>query len=182
MKACCSLLLAFAIFCSPVLAAAPTRTIQQLGPVKVGAACPSFGGFTLEGEALSLAKLLKPAKGEPATAVVISFFATYCKVCKERLPSIERVVGRQKDKGARGVLIDYAEDAELASQFAQAQRLRLPVIPDKFGKIAERLGVDKTLPRTFVVDRKGAVVMIFDLEGDDFEQALSAAVDRAMRD
>jgi peroxiredoxin len=179
MKFLCALFLACALAAAPVLAA-PTRTVQQLGPVKVGAACPTFGGFTLENEPLSLAKLLKPGKGEPATVVVISFFASYCKVCKERLPSIERVVERLRNKGARGVLIDYGEDAETASQFAQAQGLHLPVIADKFAKISERLGVDKTLPRTFVVDRQGVVTTIFDLEGDDFEKTLSMAVERAM--
>jgi thiol-disulfide isomerase/thioredoxin len=182
MKAYVSLLLAFAIFCAPAFAAAPTRTIQQLGPMKVGAPCPSFAGFTLDGDALSLARLLKPAKAEPATAVVISFFATYCKACKEKMPSIERVVDRLKDKGVRGVFIDYGEDADLAGQFAQTHNLRLPVVPDKFGKIAQRMGVDKTLPRTFVVDGKGTVATIFDLEGDDFEQALMAAVVQATRE
>ena len=179
MKSLCVSVLATILATTPALAT-PTKTIQQMGPAKVGAACPTFGGFTLEGDALSIAKLLKPTKGEPASAVVISFFATYCKPCKERLPSVERVVAGLKDKGVRGVLIDYGEDAEPASQFAKSLGLRLPVIPDKFAKIAERLGVDKTLPRTFVVDRRGAVSTIFETEGDDFEQALRAAVERAI--
>jgi len=161
--------------------AAPSRTLQALGPLKVGKPCPTFGGFTLGNEPLSLAKLLKPAKGEPASAVVISFFATYCKACKEKLPSIERVVAGLKDKGVRGVLVDYGEDADLAAPFVQAQRLSLPVILDKFVKIAERLGIDKTLPRTLVVDRKGEVTAIFEQEGDDFEEVLRQAVDRAMK-
>jgi len=158
--------------------AAPSRTVIELGPLKVGKPCPTFGGFTLENEPLSLAKLQKPNKGETATAVVISFFATYCKACKEKLPAIERVVVGLK---ARGVLIDYGEDAGLAAPFVHAQRLSMPVIPDQFVKIAQRLGIDKTLPRTIVVDRKGDVSAIFDQEGDDFEQALWLAVDKAMK-
>lgn len=179
MKSLCVPVLASLLATTPALAA-PTKTVQQMGPMKVGAACPTFGGFTLEGDALSLAKLLKPAKGPPASAVVISFFATYCKPCKERLPSVERVTVGLKDKGVRGLLVDYGEDAELAGQFAKSLGLRLPVIPDKFAKIAERLGVDRTLPRTFVVNRRGAVSTIFETEGDDFEQALTAALERAM--
>jgi hypothetical protein len=58
--------------------AAPSRTTNELGPLKVGKPCPTFGGFSLANEPLSLAKLLKPGRGEPASAVVISFFATYC--------------------------------------------------------------------------------------------------------
>jgi hypothetical protein len=86
-----------------------------------------------------------------------------------------------KNKGVRGVLVDYGEDADLATAFAQTQRLSLPVIPDQFFKVSQRLGIDKTLPRTIVVDGKGDVIAIFDQEGDDFEQALGGAVDRAMK-
>ena len=128
---------------------------------------------------LSLAKLLNPPKGSPASAVVISFFATWCKNCKEQLPVIERVVASLAGKGVRGVLVDYGEDPELAASFAATQKLRLPIIPDRFTKIAVRLGVDQTLPRTFVVSHDGMVRTIFDHEGDDFEKALRTAVESA---
>jgi peroxiredoxin len=160
--------------------AAPSRTVSQLGPLKVGAPCPSFGGLNLDNQPLSLNKLLKSGKGAPVSAVVVSFFATWCKVCKEQLPSVERVVKSMSGRGVQGVLIDYAEDPEVAAAFMQAQKFTLPVIPDKFAKISERLGVDKTLPRTFVVDHNGNVSAIFENEGDDFEKALRAKIEVAM--
>ena len=55
------------------------------------------------------------------------------------------------------------------------------MVPDKFTKIAERLGVDQSLPRSLVVDRKGNISAIFDHEGDDFEKALRAAIDQALQ-
>ena len=159
--------------------AAPSRTVNEAGPLKVGKPCPSFGGYGLNNDMLSLAKLLNPPKGSPASAVVISFFATWCKNCKEQLPVIERVVASLAGKGVRGVLVDYGEDPELAGSFAANQKLRLPIIPDRFTKIAVRLGVDQTLPRTFVVSHDGIVRTIFDHEGDDFEKALRTAVESA---
>ena len=159
--------------------AAPSRTVNEAGPLKVGKPCPSFGGYGLNNDMLSLAKLLNPPKGSPASAVVISFFATWCKNCKEQLPVIERVVASLAGKGVRGVLVDYGEDPELAASFAATQKLRLPIIPDRFTKIAVRLGVDQTLPRTFVVSHDGMVRTIFDHEGDDFEKALRTAVESA---
>jgi peroxiredoxin len=129
---------------------------------------------------LSLAKLLNPPKGTPASAVVISFFATWCKACKEQLPVIERVVASLEAKGARGVLVDFGENAETVTPFAESQQLRLPVLPDPFTKIAMRLGVDQKLPRTLVVGRDGTVRAIFEHEGDDFEKALRMAVESAM--
>jgi thiol-disulfide isomerase/thioredoxin len=161
--------------------AAPSRTIDKLGPLAVGKPCPSFGGFTLNNEMVSLAKLLAPPKGSPASAVVVSFFATWCKPCQEQLPVLERVVASLVGKGVRGVLIDYGEESEVVTPFAQKQNLHLPIIADPFAKIAGRLGVDKSLPRTFVIGRNGNVRTIFEHEGDDFEKALRLAIDSAMR-
>jgi thiol-disulfide isomerase/thioredoxin len=157
--------------------ASPTRTVNQMGPLKVGQPCPTFGGLTLENRPLSLSKLLAPDKGSTSTAVVISFFATWCKPCTAQLPIIERVVASSKD--VRGVLIDYGEDPEVVAPFVQTQKLALPVIPDKFTKIANRLGVDQSLPRTLVVDSNGNVSAIFDHEGDDFEKVLHASIEAA---
>jgi len=40
--------------------AAPSRTVNEAGPLKVGKPCPSFGGYGLNNDMLSLAKLLNP--------------------------------------------------------------------------------------------------------------------------
>jgi peroxiredoxin len=150
-----------------------------MGPLKVGQPCPTFGGMTLDNRAVSLGKLLSPDEGSPAAAVVISFFASYCEPCKQHLPAIERAVATGKD--VRGVLIDYGEKPEVAAPFVESQKLTLPVIADKFTKIAARLGVGKALPRTLVVDRNGNVSAIFEREGDDFDSALRAAIESVRR-
>ncbi len=161
--------------------AAPSRTVNEAGPLKVGRLCPSFAGYALHNDMVSLAKLLKPAKGTVASAVVISFFATWCKACREQLPVIERVVASLDARGARGVLVDFGENAETVTPFAESLQLRLPILPDPFTKIAVRLGVDQKLPRTLVVGRDGNVRAIFEHEGDDFEKALRKAVELAMQ-
>ena len=173
--------LACALFATATVAA-PSRTVNQVGPLKVGNPCPSFGGYALNNDMLSLSKLLNPSNGSPASAVVISFFATWCKPCQEQLPVIERVVASLASRGVRGVLVDYGEDTDLAASFAEKWKLRLPIIPDRFAKISVRLGVDQKLPklpRTLVVGRDGVVRTIFEHEGDDFEKALRMAVESA---
>jgi hypothetical protein len=42
--------------------ATPSRTVNEAGPLKVGKPCPSFGGYALHNDMLSLAKLLNPPK------------------------------------------------------------------------------------------------------------------------
>jgi len=174
-----SVCLALACAAATVWAApGPSRTVSQMGPLKVGQPCPSFGGLTLDNRALSLSKLVAPRRGTPA-AVVISFFATWCKPCKAQLPVLDRVLAGRTD--VRGVLIDFGEDPDVVAAFVSAEKLTLPVVPDKFTKIAARLGVDQSLPRTLVVDSKGNVSAIFEHEGDDFEKALRAAIDQALQ-
>jgi peroxiredoxin len=161
-----------------LVAAAPgeadkSRTTSASGPLKVGSPCPSFAGFALDGQMLSLSQMLKQA---PDTVLVVSFFATWCKPCRQRLPVLMQVVDSLRDKGARGVLVAYGETAEVVKPFAEENKLTLPIILDPFTKIAGRLGVDKALPRTVVIDAKGNVRTIFESEGDDFEQALRQAI------
>jgi peroxiredoxin len=152
-----------------------SSTVEQMGPLKVGQPCPTFGGMTLDNRTVSLRKLLSPDEGPPVAAVVISFFASYCEPCKQHLPAIERAVATSKD--VRGVLIDYGEKPEIVAPFVESHRLTLPVIADKFTKIAARLGVGRVLPRTVVVDRNGNVSAIFEREGDDFDSALPVAIE-----
>jgi peroxiredoxin len=77
-------------------------------------------------------------------------------------------------------LVDFGEDSDVAAPFAESQRLHLPILTDRFTKIAARLGVDQKLPRTLVVGRDGVVRTIFEHEGDDFDKALRMAVESAM--
>jgi len=170
-----ALLLAAVALAAPTVAAEKSRTVAASGPLKVGEPCPSFAGWTLTGQMLSLNELRK-AQDDSHDVVVISFFATWCKPCLQRMPSLMKVVDAMKGKGVKGVLIAYAEAAEVVKPFAAENKIALPVIVDPFTKIAGRLGVDKSLPRTFVVDRQGNVATIFEGEGDDYEQALTDAV------
>lgn len=166
----CSLFTCFAFAAH----AEPSRTVQQMPPLAVGQPCPSFGGMTLDNQALSLKRIMTESQPD---AIVVSFFATWCQSCKAHLPAIEKVV--TSTKGVRGVLIDYGEEPDLVTPFVKDNKLTLPVIADKFAKIAARLGVSKALPRTVILDTRGYVSTIFDLEGDDFEKALRTAVDKA---
>jgi thiol-disulfide isomerase/thioredoxin len=152
----------------------PSRTIQQMSPLAVGQPCPSFGGMTLDNQALSLKRIMTERQPD---VVVISFFATWCQACKAHLPTIEKAV--TTTKGVSGVLIDYGEEPDLVTPFVKDNKLTLPVIADKFAKIAARLGVSKALPRTIILDARGYVSTIFETEGDDFDKALRTALDKA---
>jgi|GEM_PF-2248170 len=158
-------------------AESPSRTVAEEGPIRVGAPAPTFAGWDLGQRMVSLRDLLDSPRRPSSAPVVISYFATWCEPCKKGLPAVAKV---QRETGARTLLVAVGQRADEFRGWLQEQRIELPAIADPFMKISERWGVDKALPRTFVLDAKGTVRAIFVLEGDDFEDALREAI-RAAR-
>ena len=142
-----------------------TRTVPERGPVKIDRACPSLAGFTLDNAVLSLREVVRPPKGEPARAVILSFFATWCEPCKKQLPKLLKVASALRSRGVRLLLIAYNEDVDKVKPFAVEHGIADPIIVDPFAKISQRLGVSETLPRTFIIDGEGRVRTIFDHRG-----------------
>jgi peroxiredoxin len=152
--------------------AGKSRMVLQSGPMRVGEKSPSFAGWGLDGSLITLSQLL-PA---PPGALVVSFFATWCKPCEQSLPALARTVQSLQARNVRALLVAYGEGAEAVRPFVEAHSLGLPVLLDPFTKISQRLGVGKALPRTFVLDGEGRVRAIFETEGEDFEAALRLAL------
>jgi thiol-disulfide isomerase/thioredoxin len=173
----------FALLAAVALAAAgpsradePSRLVPAAGPVKVGTPFPTFAGFDLDGTLVSSRALFKP--GLAAPPVVVSFFATWCKPCERHLPELARVAAKA---GARVVLVSFGDEEPGAVRafLAPAGVKDATVIADRTLAIAGRVGVNKALPRTFVVDGAGKVAAVFELEGDDFEPVLARELARA---
>jgi len=156
-----------------VASAGPSITAEYLGPVRVHKEFPSFGGYDLDGNYLSYKDVLGEHK-----IIIVSYFATWCAPCKRTLPIIEKAV--QSNEHVTGVYIAVEDDPDAVRQFAKELNLQTPIILDKFQKIANRHGVAEgkqvTLPRTFILDEKGIVRVIFIEEGDDFSKRLSKII------
>ena len=157
-----------------LLAAALTVRLQESGPVKPGAAAPSFGGWDLdERTVLTLASLRRP----PAP-LLLTFGASWCTACAKGLPKLQAFADKHHD--VRLVLIDVEPDAAKARAFATRYGLARSAVLDKFGAVAARYGLSMeadgerktSLPRTFLLDSEGRVRAIYAEEGDDFEATI----------
>lgn len=146
------------------IATPTTQTTEALGPVRVGETPPTFGGFAPDGHVVSRDKLLAEAKGP----IVISFFATWCGPCRAGLVRMQDAVKARTD--VTTLLVSFGEDADVAAPFLEQLGVTLPLLPDPYTIVGERLGVDKRLPRTFVLSADGVVRTIFTSEGDDFAE------------
>jgi len=98
--------------------------------------------------------------------VLIDFFATWCKPCKEELPVLESIFSEYKDKGLSGFIFGTDEEgASKLSPFFSDNPTSMTVLLDPYMVAAERYGVEG-LPAVFLVNPEGNIV----LRGDGFSE------------
>jgi cytochrome c biogenesis protein CcmG/thiol:disulfide interchange protein DsbE len=115
---------------------------------------PRAPDFTLprldqEGE-LSLSSL----RGK---AVVVNFWASWCKPCEEEAPLLERAWKRYRSEGLVMVGVDAQDFKGDARRFARKNGMTYPIVRDGPGDTVSDYGVDG-FPETFFVNRDGELV------------------------
>ena len=90
--------------------------------------------------------------------VFLNFWATWCKPCREEMPSME-VLHKNFDKDGLVILavsIDRVTTTKDIPPFIKGMNLTFPVLIDSWGKTDKpykRMGV----PETFIIDREGVI-------------------------
>ena len=119
------------------------RTYMQYDLVKGSA--PSLQGNLLSGEMVNLQSL----RGQ---AVMVHFWANWCKVCKLEQNSIDAI---SKDHTVITVAMNSGAEAEVKKYLVE-NALSFPVIVDADSSISNRFGV-KGVPTSFVIDADGNI-------------------------
>ena len=101
------------------------------------------------GDAVSFRSL----KGKVA---IVDFWATWCEPCKKSFPKLEALSDKYKDNGFEIVGISEDDDKDGIKSFASELGAEFPLIWDENKSIASKWQ-PKSMPSTFVVDRKGIV-------------------------
>jgi peroxiredoxin len=123
----------------------------------VGAPAPSFANPQMDGTYLMSKNIF--GKGW----VLLDFFATDCEPCKKELPELQEMADELGSKGFSVLVI--ATDTQgtvLVKPFVESQKIRLPLVIDRYRVTTERYGVTQ-IPSVFLVDPKGAIA--FKAEG-----------------
>ena len=127
----------------------PARALDLIKPNRQQQA-KDFNVAALEGGKLRLADL----RGK---VVFLNLWATWCPPCKEEMPAMERLWQRYKGRGL--VVIALSMDSAgvtVVKPFIEQAKYTYRVGLDPKMEIAQLYGA-RSVPSTFIIDRKGAL-------------------------
>lgn len=90
-------------------------------------------------------------------AVVINFWASWCRPCEEEAPLLEQAWRRFRSQGLVVVGVDAQDFRGDARRFARENGMSYPIVHDGPGDTVAEYGV-VGFPETFFVNRQGKVV------------------------
>lgn len=126
-------------------------------------------GITSKGEGLEVGQvppqfILQNAKGEEVTLedfkgqkVILNFWATWCKPCRDEMPLFEQVDQAHDDIVVLAVnMANQDSGQEKVEQFLTEQNLTFPVIFDETGDVGKAYEIIN-LPGTYFIDEQGKI-------------------------
>lgn len=124
------------------------------GHATVGATAPNFTSSDLQGKKVSLSDF-------GSRPVLLTFWATWCTVCKDELPALQALQARYSSSGFTVLAVNYRETSnDRMRQYLAGINVTLRSVIDPGASIATAYGVDIGLPVNIVVDRAGRVAKI----------------------
>jgi thiol-disulfide isomerase/thioredoxin len=166
-------LVATAVGVTMVIADRPANAVWvAAGHARVGEAAPNFTSYDLQGNKVSLSDF-------GSRPVLLTFWATWCTVCKEELPALQGLEQRYSSDGLKVLAVDYRETSnERMRQYLAGINVTLQSAIDPAAAIATAYGVDVGLPVNVVVDRAGRVAQI--MIGEVTIASIETAVKQAL--
>lgn len=160
-------------------AASRGRSTPSSGRGRVGDPAPDLELVSLDGDKVSLASL----RGR---AVLLNLWATWCLPCIQELPELAALHEGHGKQGlvVVGVNVDGADASTRVRAFVSERQIPFAVWLDSEMRVPSALRV-QGLPATFVIDRKGMIVLRRDrpivANDPELEKALGRALSEFQR-
>ncbi|MBV8255539.1 MAG: AhpC/TSA family protein [Chitinophaga sp.] len=146
----------------------------------------SFGGENMLGLMNKMAPGIKLSDNNGKTVsledfkgkyVLVDFWASWCKPCRESLPALVNVYNKYKDKGFTILSVSLDDKKEKWAQAIAEEKLTWPQVSDLKGgasPIATEYGV-MAIPATFLVDPNGKIIAL-GATGERLDQKLAELI------
>ena len=139
------------------------------GHARVGGTTPDFSSWDLNGKQVSLSALGR-------RPVLLTFWATWCTVCRDELPALQRLQDQYRSGGFTVLAVNYRESSsDRMRKYLSGLGVSLQTVIDPEGAIGAAYGVDVGLPVNVLSDRSGTVAQIM------IGEVPIAAIDDAVR-
>lgn len=146
-------------------------TLAWAGAPAAGDMAPDDLGMTLKGTPVHL-------KDYAGKAVVISFWASWCKYCLKELPILYNI--QKAAKGRLQVVAINTEEEEIFGKLSRAMRtLEIGMAYDPDETASKAYGV-KGIPHMVVIGRDGKIVEVFRGYGESSLEPIVAAINKAI--
>lgn len=146
---------------------------MKRGVVKVGDPAPNFQLYDINGDPVTLSEYR-------GSIVFINFWATWCGPCLAEMPTMEALYKafERKDFEILAISTD-AQGVAVTRPFRNEMKLTFPILHDSDYRVGLAYGA-RTLPMSFLVDRKGVIIhRIFgarDWESPEAKEIIRAAL------
>jgi len=129
-----------------------------------GSTAPTFYLTDLSGNDFFASRVYGDKAKEPS-AVVLSFFATWCIPCRAEVPQLE--ILSKTFPEIHFYLVSVKDQEDMILKWLNDLKVELPVLVDKYGKTAKKFNVIgesdtgqevASLPSLFIIDKTGAVI------------------------
>jgi thiol-disulfide isomerase/thioredoxin len=110
-----------------------------------------FNVLSINGDTVNLQAL-------SGKVVIVDFWASWCKPCKEEMPYFIGLYEKYKENGLVIIAVNLDENKEKLTGFIEKLGTEVPyyIIHDKESKIAGDYKIE-TMPTSFVIDKKGII-------------------------
>ncbi len=144
----------------------PTPVNDALGRVPVAA--PDFTLKDYAGREVRLSSLR-------GNVVLVNFWATWCSTCVVEMPSMEKLVEKERGKPFRLLAVSVDDDWPTVRKFF-AKGTPLDVVLDSTRSVPKRWGTEK-FPESFIIDKDGTIRYYIVSNRDWSAPAVSACID-----
>jgi peroxiredoxin len=118
-------------------------------PPLIGGPAPEISLKDLQGQGVRLSDF----RGK---VVLLNFWATWCKPCKEEMPAMQAGYDKLRDKGFVVLAVNELENTQKVAEHIRTHGHTFKVVMDHNNQVANRYGV-VGLPVSFLIDRDGIV-------------------------